>query len=275
MREYHVHLNLGAETPFHLLHISDTHFTLADERDCERKRTLANNRRACFADAEQTLTKAEEYARINDAMIVHTGDLTDFVSEANLDRARRFTEENDVLFAAGNHEFSLYVGEAVEDEAYRNQSLAKVQAAFKNDIRFTARQRHGVNLIAIDDSYYQFDAEQLEALRKEIERGLPILLFMHVPLYEPAMFEDMMQREGCGFLTATPESGLSRDQSESRRNYMRANKITQETVQIIQNEPLIKAVFAGHVHHSFEGFLRPSLPQYVTGLQDLRLIEID
>ena len=41
--------------------------------------------------------------------------------------AKEFMESNDYFFAAGNHEFSLYLGEAVEDADYRNQSLAKVQ----------------------------------------------------------------------------------------------------------------------------------------------------
>ena len=34
------------------------------------------------------------------------------------------------FMAAGNHEYSLYVGEAFEDEAYKIQSFALVQIRF-------------------------------------------------------------------------------------------------------------------------------------------------
>ena len=62
--------------------------------------------------------------------------------------------------AAGNHEYSLYVGEAWEDAAYRNQSLATVQEAFINNIRMAARVIGGVNFVALDDGYYLFEEEQ-------------------------------------------------------------------------------------------------------------------
>ncbi|MBQ2706718.1 MAG: metallophosphoesterase, partial [Clostridia bacterium] len=91
----------------------------------------------------------------------------------------KFCDENDVFFAAGNHEFSLYVGEAWEDADYRNQSLAKVQAAFGNDIRFSSRIIGGVNLVAIDDGYSRFDEEHLDLLKAEVAKGLPIVLLMH------------------------------------------------------------------------------------------------
>ena len=47
--------------------------------------------------------EAVKYAKAHGLTIVHTGDLIDFVSEANLDAAKKFTAENDVFFAAGNH----------------------------------------------------------------------------------------------------------------------------------------------------------------------------
>lgn len=188
MKILHTPVVCGAEKPFTLLHISDTHLTLADERNDKRKIDLADGRSSCFTSALSDLREAEEYARENHLTIVHTGDLIDFVSEANLDAAKKFTSGNDVFFSAGNHEFSLYVGEAFEDEAYRNQSLAHVQESFTNDIRFASRVINGVKLIAIDDSYYRFDRPQLEKLKKETEDNLPIILLMHNPIYEPELF---------------------------------------------------------------------------------------
>ena len=64
-------------------------------------------------------------------MILHTGDLQDFVSEANIDFIREQLGVGDWYAAAGNHEYSQYVGEAREDAAYRMQSYAKVEKIFK------------------------------------------------------------------------------------------------------------------------------------------------
>ena len=85
-------ISVGAEKPFSLLHMSDTHLTLADERDDERKRTLAANRSGFFPEALETMEAGEKLAREKQLTIVHSGDLIDFVSSANLDEARRFTE---------------------------------------------------------------------------------------------------------------------------------------------------------------------------------------
>ena len=130
----------------------------------------------------------------NDLKFIHTGDFIDFVSQANLERAKKFIDGNDVLFIAGNHEFSLYVGEAFEDEAYRNLSLEYVQKFFKEDIRFNARQIGGVNFVGIDNGYYRFDAQQLTKLEEQVALGLPIILYMHNPLFEKSLFEEEMER---------------------------------------------------------------------------------
>ena len=49
-------LSLGAEKPFRLLHISDTHLCLADERDNERKNNLAEGRKKVFGDRTENVS---------------------------------------------------------------------------------------------------------------------------------------------------------------------------------------------------------------------------
>ncbi|MGN1346676.1 MAG: metallophosphoesterase family protein [Eubacteriales bacterium] len=258
-------LNLGAARPFVLLHITDTHLTLADERDDERKRALAAKRSQCFGDGADALAWSAAAAREMGALLVHTGDLIDFVSEKNLDAAKKFTDENDCFFAAGNHEFSLYVGEAFEDEEYRNRSLAKVQAAFKNDIRFASRVVEGVNLVAIDNSYYRFDREQLNRLREEVGRGLPVVLFMHNPLHTDDLYNYMRgeRRSPCAYLTGTPEEWMA-DYDEYRFRQQCPDEVTRETMDYIAGEPAIRALFTGHLHFDYETTFH-GRPQYVTG----------
>lgn len=269
-------INVGATERFSLLHISDTHLAYADERDGQRKVELANQRFPYFDFAAEHLEYAVNLAKTEKKTIVHTGDLIDFVSALNLEKARAFTDEVDVFMAAGNHEFSLYVGEAFEDAAYREQSLDRVQAVFKNNIRFATRKVNGVNLIAIDNSYYFFEDWQFDALKKEVERGLPILLFMHNPLYTEETYRASQMWHGEGkpaYLNGVPEEKMAY-YTEERYRQQKADAITYEAVDYIKRCPLIKAVFAGHVHHDFEEVTSEGFKQIITGIGTVREIVV-
>lgn len=268
-------LRVGARKPFRLLHMSDTHLYLADARDDERKQMLARNRTKYFTDPTANLSAGVRAAREENALIVHTGDLIDFVSAANLDAARRFTEENDCFFAAGNHEFSLYVGEAFEDAAYRAQSLDRVNACFRNDIRFSSREINGVDLVAVDNSYYLFEAWQLERLREECEKGLPVILLMHTPLYAEDIAAET-RRRGAETLSlmAAPEGELL-GYSEYRLRQQRADEITREAMAYIQTQRAIRAILTGHLHYDYVSRVTPTLCQYMTGTDSARLIDVE
>ena len=277
-------LHIGVSAPFTVIHASDTHLTLADLRDGERKVTLAEKRVKYFPHAEEMLEALDRLAEQYQAPILHTGDLIDFVSQANLERAKQFADSHDLFMAAGNHEFSLYVGEAWEDAAYRNQSLAAVQAAFRNDIRMSSRVINGVNFVALDDGYYLFEEEQLAFLKGEVAKGLPIVLMMHNPLYEEEYFDNVTyhrERVGlkpadtppCAYLTGVPEA-LMGHYDDHRRRQQRPDEVTDRTVAYIKSEPLIRAVLAGHVHYALETKLREGAPQIITGVTDIRVIHI-
>ena len=276
MKVIETSLHIGLDAPVSLLHISDTHLTYADDRDDKRKIDLAAGRAPCFPHAAEELAAECDYAGEQGIPILHTGDLIDFVSAANLDAAKRFMDENDVLFIAGNHEFSLYVGEAFEDEAYRNQSLAKVQAAFPENIRFTSRVLGGVNFVGIDNGYYRFDRAQLDALKAEVAKGLPVILYMHNPLHEQKLYDVMMheKRQGCAYLTGTPES-LMGDYPPDRLVQQRPDETTREAVEYICAEPCIRAILAGHLHFDYEGMVAGRIPQLVTGIGSAREITIE
>ena len=269
-------IEVGADRPFELLHFSDIHLTYADERDDGRKIELAESRRQYFPDAQENLDAVTADARRTGAMLVSTGDLLDFVSHANVDAAKRFTDENDCFFAAGNHEFSLYVGEEWEDEAYRNRSLGFVQSAFKNDIRFSARVVNGVNLVAIDNGYYLVDRAQLDALKAECAKGMPVILLMHCPLHTEYLRHELMDVDGqpCAYLMGSPEDVLA-TYSDHRRRQQSPDDITREAYEYMISEPAIKAILAGHIHGDhFEDDITDRLTQYTVGTSTARRVTV-
>ncbi|MBR3966338.1 MAG: metallophosphoesterase [Clostridia bacterium] len=274
MKKLLTELNIGIAAPIKVIHFSDTHLTRADGRDDERKIELAKQRRAnAFPDNEEVYRDTLALVSEGYDAVLHTGDLIDFVSYANLEEAAIFAQTTDCFFAAGNHEFSLYVGEAKEDAAYRNQSLERVQAAFRNDIRFSSRMVGGVNFVAIDNSYYLFEEYQLEGLKKEAEKGLPIILLLHNPIYEESLYEFQMRSSPCAYLVAAPEEKMECYPSY-RREQQRADEITLEAVEYIKNEPSIKALLCGHLHKDFECELCKGKPQMMVGIHSAREIII-
>ena len=266
-------IRIGLESPVRVLHFSDTHLTRADLRDGERKVNLGDGRYGCFPNAEEVLQFASAKAKALDLPIVHTGDLCDFVSQANNEAARAFTDEHDVFMVAGNHEFSLYVGEAWEDEAYRNQSLEFVQSAHKNNIRMDSRVIGGLNFIAVDNGYYLFDKEQLDFLKAEAQKGLPMVLMMHVPLYDPDLYDYELNRvPGCAYLTGVPEEKMAH-YDDYRFRQQKADAVTLETMDFIAKEPLVKAILTGHLHMNHVASYADRMPQIFTGHEAVRLIE--
>lgn len=258
-------VSVGANRPFSVLHVSDTHLAFCDGRDNERKIKLASSRFGEMARAEHYLDEALRLAEREHLMFVHTGDLIDFTSQANFDMVRGHLVGVDSLACAGNHEFSQYVGEAKEDAAYKAASYAEVQKHYPNDLTFFSREVHGVNFIAVDNVYYDFTEAQLALLEKEIAKGLPIVVLCHVPLYSEALHARLLAAQGgkCAYMCGTPDALLGSD--PVRVEQQRANAVTKAFVERLRKEPLVKAILCGHVHCPESDRFSPTAMTYVAG----------
>lgn len=265
-------LSVGAAAPFKALHLADTHLIYADMRDGERKVELARSRIPYFPVFEEAACTAAAMAKAENIPILHSGDFIDFVSAANLEAAARYTAENDCFVAAGNHDFSLYLGEAKEDAAYRNRSLAAVQKAFRNDIRMDSRVINGVNFVALDDGYYLFEKSSWTFCGRRLQKGCRSCCCCTCQLYEPTLYDLEIQRrvrlpDRCPRRAYAPLPARPLRTAARRRNHA-------------GNRPIhrIGAADPGrsrgtypqkHVHFS----CRRRLPQITTDCPDIRLIE--
>jgi len=266
----HIQIPVGASAPFKMLHTTDNHICLADERDNERKRELAAHRDAAFnEDKPGHLFRCTQdilnYARENHLPVLHTGDFIDFVSHANLDYARKAFEGLDVFMAAGNHEFSQYVGEAFEDEAYKAQSFELVKSAFQGDFWFQTRMINGVMFVAIDNNYYYIVEEQMRLFKEVAEQGYPIVLLMHNPFYSKDLYRQVMEGKPADappYLIGCPEN-LLRKLPEKRYIQQKPNALTLEFLEYCNHLPNLKAVLTGHLHDYYESCLDNGVPQYV------------
>ena len=272
----HTKIEIGLSSPIRILHASDTHLTHADARDGQRKVELANHRLRGFPEADKKLAELGRLSHELGLPIMHTGDLIDFVSLANLEAAKAFTDSHDVFMAAGNHEFSLYVGEAWEDADYRNQSLAAVQACFKNDIRMSSRIiRNGdaaVNFVALDNGYYYFEPGQLAFLKEQVALGAPVVLMVHTPLYERKLYDDARAYTGtCAYLAGVPDE-LIADYEPYRYRQQKTDATTAEFLEYAASETAIKCILAGHLHVDYDSTFA-GRPQLISGGSVARVVE--
>lgn len=257
---------VGASKPFQAIHISDTHLCHADERENERKRTLAASRSRHFSKGEAFFDAALAHAQKNGQLFLHTGDLIDFVSQKNLEVVEAKFRETFSFVSSGNHEFSQYVGEAKEDDAYKAQSFDRVQKAYPNDLTFCSHIINGINFVAIDDVYYNFTADQLTRFKAEVAKGLPIVMLCHCPLYSPELFDCVMSKPNakCAYLVGVPEERRS-SYEPHRREQQKPDAPTEEFLVWLKNQPLLKAIFCGHLHFNWSGPFSEHTMQYVVG----------
>lgn len=265
-------LAVGAEKPFVAFHMSDNHVCLADERDDDRKIALAERRERSFCgeDGPGTAETAEELitaAKKENALLIHTGDLIDFVSRKNLDFAKRYFDGVDAVMCAGNHEFSLYVGEAWEDEAYKAQSLGKVKKAMPDGIIFGVKEINGVRFITLDDSYYYILPELYTKTAEALEGDKPCVLLVHTPLYSEDTYRKVMKdapADAPPYLCGCPDD-LLRHLSEHRYKQQRADETTLAFLRLCSNAKNLKAVLTGHIHKPCFSYLDSGIPQIAAG----------
>ena len=259
-------INIGLEKPFSILHISDTHLTAAYPHEDEKKQQLCKTRTQCFGGRqEEALRDSLEWAKEHVDYVIHTGDLIDWQSEANFDLVRKYFGEN-ITGAIGNHEYStdMWLSEPKEEhtEAYKNRTRQKISAAYPFDTTFQAQTVNDVNFITIDDVYGYVTPYQVESFHKEVKKGLPIVLCMHVPF-----LSENIWRATVRFWYKRLASDIHDDAYKLNSEYkvQTEDPTTRSFIEYLKKEPLLKAILAGHEHITVQEQFSPTARQYVVG----------
>lgn len=254
---------IGLDRPVKVLHITDTHLPLCEKDDAPQF-VAAAARRGAPDTVLSALDEQLSYANAHCDLLLHTGDLIDFASKANLAFLRNFLQNEKVLFAPGNHEYWRSDG-GFEDMAYRMDSFARM-GDLGTDLFFTSRVVGGVNFVGLDDAYHQVEAWQIERLKAEVGKGLPVVLFLHAPLFQQQLYTRSVAywHDGTAYLVGCDDAHTAQYSTYGIRT-QRPTETTKAFADYVNGEPRIKAVIAGHVHFNFESRLPGGTTQYVTG----------
>lgn len=236
-------------------HFSDAHIAHAYPEDSEEAHALAEKQAACWAtdgkpSSDVFLDVLEEAKKHEAELLLMAGDCADYYSESNL----RFLTENlekaaiPVLYAYGNHEGASYVTNLGDPRKFY-PDYAGLMGETPN---FQVKDFGDFVLIAVDNSDHNIRQEQLDRLKEQFTRGIPVILVMHIPLSTEAIIPDMEAKWGRNpvyFMLGTDA------EPETTREFCRL---------VTAEDSPVAAIFAGHVHFMHSGEFAPGRMQYTS-----------
>ena len=254
------HIEAGASKPFSVLHISDTHLTAVypDENEWARK-FMANRIKTFGGRQEEALRDSLAWAKEHVDYVMHTGDLIDAQSRANLDLVRKYYGIGGKAMGGslGNHEF--YHGQKGETEEGKADSREMLSKAYPFDISLSSSVVNGVNFVTIDNVYGAVTIGQASRFEAEVKKGLPIILCMHCPFNTPEIYRSALKlwRKHVLKINATPNA------KSWREGYR--DPVTKDFVAYLKTLPSLKGILAGHLHIDVQARFSPTAMEYVGG----------
>lgn len=244
-----------------VVHIADTHLFKDDDRGIpyqhySNRMAKAYNQTTHFQTREKTnpeeaFEQALVFAKeINADVITLVGDIFSFPSEAAIEWVQSKLKDTGIpyIYTAGNHDWH-YEGmegtlESLRDTWIEKRLLPLYQG---NNPLMAAYDIKGIRFLAIDNSTYQINQEQLTFFKEQVATGVPLVLLVHIPLYAPGKNIYF----GCG----NPNWGAATDGGFKieRRPKWPDTGHTQTTLNFhkdVFKAPNLLGIFAGHTHRN-------------------------
>jgi len=244
-----------------VVHIADTHLFKDDERgipykEFSNRMSKAYNITKHFITGqntnpeeafEETLLFAKTF---NADVITLIGDIFSFPSEAAIEWALTKLKETGIpyIYIAGNHDWH-YEGmegtmESLRDTWIEKRLLPLYQG---NNPLMATYDIKGIRFLAIDNSTYQINEEQLAFFEEQAASGMPLALLVHIPMYAPGRNVSF----GCG----NPNWGASTDRNfelERRPKWPESghSQTTLNFYKKVFNTPNLLGIFTGHIHRN-------------------------
>ena len=260
-------LSAGLEKPVRILHITDVHLTYANEKDIPYHQRLMERRWKTFHEEgefppcspKEYFEQAIAFAKEENALLVCTGDAIDIHTHGNLEVFKEITEGEDMMFSPGGHEHQRACVRTMEEpHPYWETVRPQVESEFSPfDLYFESRVIGGLNVITADNSLDYFPKRTVDAFKKELEKGLPIVVFFHDPIWDSLLN-----------LKAPNHPNVRLTEEDYR--------ISHEMIDLLLHHPLVLTTFGGHGHKDGEREIEGKTHYMTAGLfkGQARMIEI-
>ena len=163
--------------------------------------------------------------------MVATGDVIDLYTQGCLEQYREISDGHDLMFTPGGHEHQKnYVRTMEEPDEYYKDVRKKLVVDFKeHDLDLSSRVINGLNVVCADNSLDYFNQRTVEKFKKELEKGLPTIVFMHDPIWDSLLSQKEPYHPN---IKLTPED----------------YRASHEMIDLLLEHPQVIATFAGHEH---------------------------
>ena len=242
-----------------VIHIADTHLFMDDDRGIpytkfSKRMAKAYNQTTHFKTREKTtpmecFENTLAYAKeVNADVITLVGDIFSFPSELAVEWVNSKLEAIDIpyIYVAGNHDWH-YEGmsgklDTLRDTWIDNRLLSLYQG---NNPLMAAYDIKGIRFLAIDNSTYEINDEQLAFFSEHAASGMPLVLLVHIPMYAPG--------KGISFGCGNPNWNASTDRNYKLEKRPRwpvtgHTKTTFNFYDEVFNSPNLLGIFTGHIH---------------------------
>ena len=242
-----------------VVHIADTHLFMDDNRGIpytkfSNRMAKAYNQTTHFKTREKTtpmecFENTLAYAKqVNADVITLVGDIFSFPSELAVEWVNSKLEAIGIpyIYVAGNHDWH-YEGmsgklDTLRDTWIDNRLLSLYQG---NNPLMAAYDIKGIRFLAIDNSTYEINDEQLDFFSEHASSGMPLILLVHIPMYAPG--------KGISFGCGNPNWNASTDRNYKLEKRPRwpvtgHTKTTFNFYDEVFNSPNLLGIFTGHIH---------------------------
>ncbi len=262
-----------------IIHISDSHLTVLKNGKSEYPE-FAKRMNNAYVNPKHYLT-GEIHTRLDHfeeilknakkekvELLLLTGDILNNPSIYGVEYLLEKLENCGInyLYTAGNHDWHFEGMEGSRESLRKKWIEDRLLPLYRgNNPLYYSKVINGINFVMIDDSTYQINKEQLSFFREQTDRNYPIILGMHIPIYQPG---DKLKENL--FTIGDPRWGYDYDDDNyllERRERWSKEGNTKETleflIEVISCKKLI-SIFVGHKHSANITKISPSANMYRT-----------
>lgn len=253
---YYVH---NLEKPFKAMFLADIHYTIEDERgeqfyDYSKRMGGAAVEPLNYGKSngrEVALMKSLEKAKKEEVqLVILGGDILNFPSLASAESLLEIMNESGLqwMYTAGNHDWHYEGEQGKPSELRAKWQATNLKPLYQGENPlYTSKTINGINFVTIDNSTFEITPEQLVFFKSQVDKKLPLILAMHIPIYTPERIDNIDY--GCGH----PNWNAKNDTYHQieRRIPWPTNGHTQTTYdfrKLVLGSDNIIGVYAGHTH---------------------------
>jgi predicted phosphodiesterase len=262
-----------------IIHISDSHLTVLKDGKSEYpelaermnnayknpKHYLTGENNTRVEHFEEILAKAKE-EEVD--LLLLTGDILNNPSIYGVEYLADKLENCGInyLYTSGNHDWHFEGMEGSRNFLRAKWIKERLLPLYQGyNPLYYSKIINDINFVMIDNSTYQINEEQLSFFREQTDRNYPIILGMHIPIYQP---EDKLNENV--FSIGDPRWGYDHDaenyKTERRERWPKEgnDKQTLEFLIEVLSCKNLMAIFSGHKHSADSKKISPSANMFRT-----------